>query len=259
MKKLFLCLALAGVILICLPASLWALTAQEIMDEAAKQGLGENFRAVLSIQTEKGHKSVSKQSLWLMGQMENKVVTFFLDFVEPEESKGLRFLLIVPIGKESKSFMYMPATQRTLPLAGDDPTVDLGGTGLTMEDVQVFVPRGGEKMELSGEEKIGERECYVVKVTLPEGQGERTMWVTKKGFLVVKSEMKDSKGKLKRSLKVTEFFKTAKGNEFPRKEEISIPERGVRIILNQEHAVFGITIPDELMDPKTFGTFKWQN
>ncbi len=37
--------------------------------------------------------------------------------------------------------MYLPATGRTVPLAVDEPSADLGGTGLTMDDIQGFMPQ----------------------------------------------------------------------------------------------------------------------
>ena len=155
--------------------------------------------------------------------------------------------------------MFLPATGKTFPLAVDDPSVDIGGTGLSMEDLQGFVPKGGETMTLLKDDKVGKRECYVVQVLLPGDAGERLIWISKQGFLVVKTLQKDTKGKVKRTFRVVEFFKTEKGTEFPREEEIVIPERDIRIRVKQEHAVFGIEFPDEVMDPAKFGTFKWRH
>jgi hypothetical protein len=193
-----------------------------------------------------------------MGAADQKLAKFFMDFEEPADSKGLRFLLIVPTGGEPQAFMYLPATQKTLPLATDDPSVDLGGTGLTMDDVQVFVPKGGEKLELLKEEKVQGRDCHVIRVTSPDSKHDRMVWISKEGYLLLRSENRDPSGKVERSFKVTEFFKTAQGKEFPREEEILIPGRGVKIVLRQENAVFDVAIPDEVLDPETFGTFKWK-
>jgi hypothetical protein len=244
--------------LVYLPAEVGAITAREVFDEAIKRNLGDTFRVVLTISTFKGKKAVSKHVLWLMGKTGPERSSFFLDFDEPEESKGLRFLIILSKGKRPEAFMYLPATKRTIPLAADDPSVDLGGTGLTMEDIDVFHLKGQEKSEIVGEEKKRGRECYKIEVDGSQPGGKRFMWISKKGFHVIRSENIDAKGKVERILDVLEFFKTAKGREFPRVEEITVPGRNTRIRVRQEHGVFGIVIPEEITDPKSFGTFKWR-
>jgi hypothetical protein len=55
-----------------------------------------------------------------------------------------------------------------------------------------------------------------------------------------------------------EFFRTEQGREFPREEEIAIPTKGIRIRVRQENALFGIPIPNEVMDPGTFGEYQWK-
>ena len=234
------------------------MTAQQILDEVVKQNFLDSFRVVLGVQSFKGKKPIARNTLWLMGRTHDQDSDFFLDFDEPKESKGLRFLIQFRPGKDPSAFMYLPATGKTLPLAVDDPSVDIGGTGLSMDDLQGFVPKGGETMTMLNDEKVDGRDCYVVRVLLPGDGGERLLWISKQGFLVVKTQHKDTKGKIKRNFRVVEFFKTEKGTEFPREEEITIPEKDVRIRVTQEHAVFGIEFPEEVMDPERFGTFKWQ-
>jgi len=247
-----------GFALFLFPTALFAMTGEEILKQVAKQNLGDSFRLNMTTKTMKGTKVVSSHNLWLMGRMLTDPSTFFLDFEAPPDSKGLRFLLIVPLGKEPKAFMYLPATGKTLPIAIDDPSVDIGGTGLMTEDVQGFVPRGDEKATVTKEEKVDGRDCYVLRVSRPGEKGERHFWVTKDNYIVIKTEALDAQGKVTRSLRVVEFFKTSEGKEFPREEEITIPGKDSKIVLRQEHAVFGIEIPQEVLDPEKFGTFKWR-
>lgn len=235
-----------------------ALTAQEILEDAAKQGLGESFRIALSVKTFKGSKIVSTKALWFMGRVDKKLSSFFVEFDQPADTKGLRFLVLLPEGKQPQAFMYLPATKRTLPMATDDPSVDIGGTGLTMGDIQVFVPKGNEKVEMVKEETLDGRECYVIRVTLPDVKGERLLWIAKNSMIMLKSQNMGPDGKVERSLRVTELFKTAKGKEFPREEEILIPGRDIKILVRQENAVFGVEIPDELLEADKFGTFQWR-
>ncbi|MBI4963839.1 MAG: outer membrane lipoprotein-sorting protein [Desulfomonile tiedjei] len=251
-------LALLGLVLWCVPADLCALTAQEILDQGAKQNLGDSFRIALSVKTFKAKKLLSDQVLWLMARIDQGAAHIFVDFDAPPESKGMRFLLLVKDGQDPKALMYLPATGRTVPLAVDEPSADIGGTGLTMEDIQGFMPKGGDAPEIVREEALDGRDCYVIRVKLPNGAGERLLWVSKNDLLVVKSQQVDSAGTVKRIFRVVEFFKTDQGKEFPREEEILIPDKNIRIQLRQDSAVFGIEIPEGVMDPEKFGTFNWR-
>ena len=141
----------------------------------------------------------------------------------------------------------------------DDPSSDIGGTGLTMEDIRIFAPQPGEKGVLVGEEEIDGYKCYLIRVALPDNKGERLQWISKDHFTIVRYEHVGENGKPKRTFRVVEFFRTEQGREFPREEEITVPEKNLRINIRQEHAVFGIELPEELMDPKKFGQFRWKS
>ncbi len=249
---------IVGLVLLCIPLNLHAMTAHEILEQVAKKNFHDTFRAVVSVKTLRGKKAVSHHVLWFMGKTKKDSSTFFIDFAEPKESKGLRFLFEIKPGDETKAFMYLPAAGKTLPLAVDDPSVDIGATGLTMEDIQGFVPDGGEKETLLKDETVDGRDCYVIKISMPDQKGNRLVWVSKNDFLVLKSEQRDPQGKAQRIFRVVKFFKTEKGTEFPREEEITIPSKKMKILVRQDNAVFGIQLPDEIMDPAKFGTFNWR-
>ena len=107
----------------------------------------------LTIKSFKGKKAISDHALWAMGRVEQPVTSFFVDFEEPKDSKGLRFLFQTENGKEPRAFMYLPVTGKTVPLGLDDTSVDIGGTGLSLEDLLVFVPKPGETESILREEK----------------------------------------------------------------------------------------------------------
>jgi hypothetical protein len=232
--------------------------AEEILEQAAKTNLHDNFRITLTIKTTKAGKSAPDNVIWLVGKPKDKAADVFMEFDEPKESKGLRFLFQMEFGKDPKAYMYLPSTGKTMPLDVDDPSADVGGTGMTMEDIQGFFPRAGEKATLLKEEKADGADCYLIQILLPENRGERLVWVSKKDLLVVKAVSKDPQGKVKRIFQVTQLFKTDEGKEFPREEEISIPDKKVKIHVRQDSAVFGMEIPEELLNPETFATYKWR-
>ncbi len=234
-----------------------AVTAQEILNKGLEQNFGESFRVALDLSTQKAKNKVVKHSFWFMAKRGKDKAAYLVDFEQPEDSKGLRFLFIVPKGQKPQAYMYLPASKKTVPLALDDATADLGGTGLNMEDLRAFIPQGTKEAVITKEAKLDGRDCYVIKMPL-EGKGERYLWLTKDGLLGIKSQQVGADGKFAREFRVVEFFKTDQGKEFPREEEITIPEKKIKMRLRQENAVFGVEIPDELLDPNTFGTFRWK-
>jgi hypothetical protein len=244
--------------LFALPTNILAMTAQEILDQVNKQNFNDNFRVFVAVKAIKGKKVISNHSLWLTVKVDKGKSSFFVDFEEPPESKGLRFLFLQEPEKEPSAFMYLPATGKTVPLAVDDPSVDVGGTGLTTQDLQGFIQKASSQEELLREEKLDGRDCYVIGIPTPDTKGERLLWVSKDGFLVLKNEQLDAQGKILRTFKVTELFKTDQGKEFPRQEEVVVPAKGIRINIRQENAVFGIEFPEEITDPDKFGTYQWK-
>lgn len=233
-------------------------TAQEILQKVAEHGFKDSFRAVLNIKTSKGKKTVSDQTIWVVGRVKGEKADFFFDFDEPEESRGLRFLLQIREKQDPKALMFLPSTGKTLPLATEDPSTDIGGTGLNMDDLMGFIPKVGETLKLLKDEAVDGQDCYVVQITRPD-QRIRSLWVRKKDYTIVKSQESDASGKVKRTFKVSEFFRTSDGKDYPREEEITVPDKNLRIVVRQENAVFGIDVPDELMDQNSFGQFKWRN
>ncbi len=235
------------------------MTAEEILKKVAEQGFKESFRAALTIKTFKGKNPPTTQTLWVCGKLIGDQSDFFFDFDEPKESRGLRFLLQTRPEQAPKIFMYLPATQKTIPVVTDDPSSDIGGTGLNTDDILGFVPNPKEKYSIAGEEKVGGQDCWIIKFVRPDDKGERLAWVRKQDFTIVKSQDMDSSKKVNRTYRVIEFFKTEDGREFPREEEITMPKRNIRILVRQENAVFGVELANALFDPKRFGTYKWKD
>jgi hypothetical protein len=251
-------LFLVTVVMLLSPSMLNAMTAKEILDQVEKQSFSENFRVAITIKSFKGKKTIADTILWAMGRPEASKISFFVDFEEPKDSKGLRFLFQTEKGKEPRAFMFLPVTGKTVPLGLDDSSVDIGGTGLSLEDLLGFIPKPGETESILKEEKSDDRDCYVIGIDMANGKGKRQLWITKDGYFLLKSQQIDPQGNVVRTFRVTQFFKTDQGKDFPREEEITIPAKGGRILVRQENAVFGIEIPAEVTDPEKFGTFQWK-
>ncbi len=248
---------MAVVLLLCFPVDPFALTADDILKKVLEHNWADGFRMSLQVETAKGSKKVLKHVLWLMGKANAEHGEFFMEFEAPEESKGIRYLFRFEAEQEAKAYMYLPATGKVLPVAAEGADTEIGGTGLTVSDIESLAPRGGHTSTILREEEVDGRDCYVVQTTPKGGKTRAVLWILKQEFQVVKSELLGKDGKPKRQFRVVEFFKTDQGKTFPREEIVTIPDKQVRIKIRQENAVFGIQVPREVLDAKTFGQFKW--
>jgi hypothetical protein len=236
-----------------------ALTALEILEKAADETFKDTFRVAVEIKTVKRGKAVGEHSLWMLGRRNAEGVAVAVDFEAPPDAKGLRFLFLISPDKERRAFMYFPDTARTLSLAIEDEDTDFGGTGLKVHDILAMLPQTAKNLELIREERVDGRDCYVINAPLPEKGGHRLLWVAKKGFLLVKSQDYNAKGKVVKTFRVTEFFTASDGREFPREMETAVPDKGIKVHVRHESAYFGIEIPDELTRPESFGACKWRS
>lgn len=259
-KTLYHLLLLIAYLTLAFSSEASALTAREIIDENAKRYRMESFRVGAEITNMKGTRVISSHFLWIMGMSDHEMTSLFVEFDEPEEARGMRFLLRFPAtggSSTSKAFVFIPATNAEVPLKPGD-SHDVGGTGMTVDDFRGFVPAADGDLKLLREERIGDRECYLIVVSTPSGQPTNRIWISKQHFLVVQTQTLTADGTVEREFRVSEFFVGQDGKMWPRKEEILIPKDGVRIIVDQQGGVYNITLPEELFDPAAFGKFQWR-
>lgn len=253
--KCFLSLVL-GFFLFIYPVGLTADDAREVLKRLAKQNFGASFRGVLSTTTLKGNKAGSTYVMWIMGKSQPDMTSIFIAIEEPEEQKGFRYLFEFRRDKDLNGFMWDPASKKIINIEPQNPLTTLAGSGLTVEDIQGIIPRRGEEETLLRREKIGDRECMVILISRPEEKAGRLLWIDDKNNVVVKTQNLDAHGNVSREMKVTKFFRSENGKEIPREEEITVPGDDVRIKVVQEHGLFDVEIPPELMDPEQFGQYK---
>lgn len=252
---------LVTVALVCLTSPVFGISAREILDESARRNLMDSFRVGVLIKNLKKTKMVSEHFLWLVGVNNSDGTTLFIEFEEPEEARGMRFLSKFP-PRDSvdrpKSFSFIPVTGAVVPMKVGDTSADVGGTGMTIDDFRGFVPATSGEPKILREEDVGDRRCYVIEAQT-QGTDHRTLiWISKEQFLVVKTQRFSSTNKLEREFLVLEFFTTDDGQLWPRKEEILVPRDDTRIIVEQQAGVYHMHVPEDLMNPETFATFKWR-
>jgi hypothetical protein len=115
-----------------------------------------------------------------------------------------------------------------------------------------------QKEEYLKREEVAGLKCHLIRITLPDERRTRLLWIADKHYLVVKTVERGRDGKVTRTTRVVEFFETANGQLLPREHEITVPKENIRMKVRAMHGFRGLIIPEDVLDPVTFGTYPWR-
>ena len=121
---------------------------------------------------------------------------YFMVFFQPADVKDMSFMTYKYPAKDDDRWMFIPAINMVKRIAAQDNRSSFVGSDFTYEDVS------GRDIEddthvIEREEKVGGRDCYVVKSTPKKGDadfGHKLTWVDKANFLPLKEDQFDRKG-----------------------------------------------------------------
>jgi len=206
MKKL--AISILGIAL--LATSLPAITASEILDKVDRNMVASTmkFSAELKISIS---GSVRTKEFKGYTKGEDKA---YMEFTSPSRDKGTRFLKLA-----DEFWMYLPNVGKATKIAGHALRQSLMGSDFSYEDA-VSNEELAESYDavLEGEEKIGDKNCYVLKLSLKEGaEGSyytQKLWVDKQSFIPIKSEYFSKSGRLMKDVQILEF-KRVSGRNYP--------------------------------------------
>jgi len=206
MKKL--AISILGIAL--LATSLPAITASEILDKVDRNMVASSmkFSAELKISIS---GSVRTKEFKGYTRGEDKA---YMEFTSPSRDKGTRFLKLA-----DEFWMYLPNVGKATKIAGHALRQSLMGSDFSYEDA-VSNEELAESYDavLEGEEKIGDKNCYVLKLSLKEGaEGSyytQKLWVDKQSFIPIKSEYFSRSGRLMKDVQILEF-KRVSGRNYP--------------------------------------------
>jgi outer membrane lipoprotein-sorting protein len=176
-----------------------------ILERVDDNYTAENRRAVstMVIKGRRATRTLQAES-WIQG-----VDKAFTEYLSPAREKGTKML---KIGDEL--WIYSPATDRTIKIAGHMLKRSVMGSDLSYEDYMED-PRLSNiyNVELTGDENIDGRDCYILELSAKkEGIAyyRRKMWVDKERYLPLKEELFAKSGKLLKTLVISEVFKVGK-------------------------------------------------
>ncbi|OGA07289.1 MAG: hypothetical protein A3H33_14335 [Betaproteobacteria bacterium RIFCSPLOWO2_02_FULL_65_20] len=184
-----------------LPLQAFALTGEEVMKKSQAAFLypGKDFKArvVMKLINKDGQERVRELTMLRKNAGEpGGDQRYFMYFFQPADVKDMSFMIYKYPAKDDDRWIFIPAINMVKRIAAQDRRSSFVGSDFTYEDVS------GRDLEddnhaFEREEKIGSRDCYLVKST-PKGTdadfGYKLTWVDKANFLPLKEEQYDKRG-----------------------------------------------------------------
>src|SRR3970282_1636004 len=172
---------------------------------------------------------------------------YFMYFFQHAEVKDMTFMINKYPARDDDRWMFIPAINMVKRIAAQDKRSSFVGSDFTYEDVS------GRDIEddahvIEREEKVGDRDCYVVKST-PKGTnadfGFKRTWVDKANYLPLKEEQYDKRGNRYKLFTVDEVA-DIKGIPTPIKRSMKNLQTGHRTEVAYVKTDYDLGIEDSL-------------
>lgn len=132
---------------------------------------------------------------------------YFMYFFQPVDVRNMTFMVYKYPGRDADRWLFVPAINMVRRIAAQDKRSSFVGSDFTYEDIS------GRNLEddthtIVNEEKIGTRDCTVIKSTPKAAEMEysyKLSWIDKATFLPIKEEYYDKKGELYRVFSADEI------------------------------------------------------
>jgi len=207
MKRLMLLL-----VLLLLPLEVFAITADEVMKKSQAAFLypGKDFKArvMMKLVSKGGQERVREMTMLRKNFGETGGdQKYFIYFFQPADVKDMTFMVYKYPKKDDDRWLFVPAISMVRRIAAQDKRSSFVGSDFTYEDVS------GRDIEddthaISKEEKLGTKDCYVVKSTPKTADVDysyKLSWIDKATSLPIKEEYYDKRGDLYKTFTADEI------------------------------------------------------
>ncbi|MBU4477801.1 MAG: outer membrane lipoprotein-sorting protein [Elusimicrobia bacterium] len=175
----------------------------------------------------------------------------FLEFTEPADIAGTKFLTLEVENGDATQYLFLPALGRARRIVGGQKKQSFVNTDFSYEDMSRRKP-DRDKQTLIKEEKWNGFNCYVIKVmpVKPDDSqySKSEVWVDKQSFVVVKVDFYNKKGKKSKQLTVGKLERqagiwtamTATMKNFKRKTSTILLVKGIKYNTGLEEKIFAL-------------------
>ena len=249
MKSFILALVIALI-----PCSAFALSATEIMTKSHEAFYypGKDFKArmVMKLISAGGQQRIRELTL-LRKNFPGDKQKYFIYFFQPADVKDMTFMVYKYPDRDSDRWLYIPALNMVRRIAAQDKRSSFVGSDFSYEDVS-----GRNVNEdvhtLVREEKLGARDCYVVK-SIPKAAdvefSYKLSWVDKASYLPLKEQYYDRRGELLKVFTADEV-KTVKGFPTITKRTMKNVQSGHSTVVTFEKTDYNLGLSDSLFSER---------
>lgn len=179
---------------------------------------------------------------WAVGDKQS-----FSEYLAPAREKGTKMLKL-----DNKLWIYSPSTDRVVQISGHMLRQSVMGSDVSYEDMMNDTPLLEQyKAEVTGEETIDGRKCWVVTLTasIPEvNYYKQKMWVDQERYVPLKIDMYAKSGKLLKQSTLTDVRKV-QGRWFPMSmvyKDMLKTGAGTKMIFDDIQ--FDVSIPENIFN-----------
>jgi len=188
-----MCVVTVGMLSAVVGAASEDLTGEEILDRIEqKSPVTESGTGVINLITENKRGDQRSSTVRMYRKKSNSTEKQLLEYLEPADVKGTKFLSITEEGKEALMYIYFPFLGRERRIAAGEESDSFMGTDFTYEEMGSGQTYQEEYDALKLEDEVlGEYPCYVLRLTPQKEDSDYTylkMWVWQEEFLVLKIE-----------------------------------------------------------------------
>ncbi len=212
------------------------LTGDEILEkikgEVTVTGSGE-ATIYLITENKKGERRSNKGKIYR--KTTEKIEKQLIEYLEPADVEGTKFLSISEEGKEDLMYIYFPFLGKEKRIAAQEKEDKFMGTDFTYEEIGSSESyREKYQAKRLKDENFEDYLCYVLRLSPKEGEEEKysylKMWVWKKEFIPLRIEFYRKDEKLEKIL--TEYdLKKEKEDYIPYKIVMADQIKGTKTIV----------------------------
>ena len=235
-----------------LPLEVFAATADEVMkkSQAAFLYQGKDFKArvMMKLISKGGQERVREMTMLRKNFGETGGdQKYFIYFFQPADVKDMTFMVYKYPNKDDDRWLFVPAISMVRRIAAQDKRSSFVGSDFTYEDVSGR-DIGDDTHAITKEEKLGTRDCFVVKSTPKAADvdySHKLSWIDKTNSLPMKEEYYDKRGDLYKTFTADEI-KDVKGLPTITKRTMKNLQSGHSTEVTYTKVDYNINIEDSL-------------
>lgn len=220
------------------------------------QGKDGMAQLLMSVYASKDSKPLKKMfSMLRYDQEEGGKQMFFTYFSGPSDIKRTTFLVHKKLQEDDFRRLYVPSTDKVVPIAGSRKQDPFMGSDFTYEDVSGrHYTKDNHK--LVGSEKFDKYDCYVTESTPKNPQedvySKLKAWIDKKTYTPMKVEFYDKEGKILR-VYTSESMETIQGFPTIMKRVMVTPSKGTKseILVNPKKVKYDVGLTEDLFSERS--------